>query len=269
MQYERLANGLCVPKVFFGTYRVTDDHSMESVLEEAYECGYRSFDSASFYKNEEAVGSAFYTMGVLDDVLLTTKVWNDVEGRDAVLRSFEQSEKKLKRVDIYLLHWPAREFISRWKALEELYEAGRVKAIGVSNFKKHHLEELAAHANIKPMVNQIEAHGYFMDEETIAYCLEQGIALQAWRPLMRTGHMLENQDIAKIGERYGQTAAQVALRYLLQRGFTVIPKSVHVERMQENIDIFDFELTEDEMRFMRSLNTGVRTAGDPDTFILP
>ena len=208
-------------------------------------------------------------MGVLDDVLLTTKVWNDVEGAMRYCVLLSRVRKKLKRVDIYLLHWPAREFISRWKALEELYEAGRVKAIGVSNFKKHHLEELAAHANIKPMVNQIEAHGYFMDEETIAYCLEQGIALQAWRPLMRTGHMLENQDIAKIGERYGKTAAQVALRYLLQRGFTVIPKSVHVERMQENIDIFDFELTEDEMRFMRSLNTGVRTAGDPDTFILP
>ena len=186
-----------------------------------------------------------------------------------MLRAFEESEKKLGKIDIYLLHWPAREFLSRWKALEDLYVAGRVRAIGVSNFKKHHLEELEKHSKVRPMINQIEAHGYFMDEETVAYCREKGIALQAWRPLMRTGNMLENADIQKIGQKYGKSAAQVALRYLIQRGFTVIPKSVHLERMRENIDIFDFALTEEEMCFMRTLNTGKRTAGDPDTFILP
>ena len=269
MEYTCLANGLMVPKVFFGTYRVTDNSSMERVLEEAYECGYRSFDSASFYQNEKEIGDACYHMGVMDDVLLTTKAWNDVQGYDGVLRAFEESEKKLRKVDLYLLHWPAREFLSRWKALEDLYKAGRVRAIGVSNFKKHHLEELALHAEILPMVNQIEAHAYFMDEQTIAYCLEKGIALQAWRPLMRTGNMLQDERLAEIGRRYGKTAAQVALRYLLQRGFTVIPKSVHVERMQENINLFDFSLTKEEMALMRSLNTNVRTAGDPDTFILP
>ena len=269
MENTQLANGLVLPKVFFGTYRVTDQNSMREVLEDAYTCGYRSFDSASFYKNEQEIGEAFASMGAMQDVLLTTKVWNDVEGYDAVLKDFEESEKKLGRIDIYLLHWPAREFVSRWKALETLYRDGRVKAIGVSNFKKHHLEELAQYAQIQPMINQIEAHGYFMDEETIAYCQSQNIALQAWRPLMRTGNMLQNQQIAEIGRRHKKTAAQVALRYLIQRGFTVIPKSVHKERMQENIDIFDFSLTEEEMRFMRALNTGKRTAGDPDTFILP
>ena len=119
------------------------------------------------------------------------------------------------------------------------------------------------------MINQIESHAYFMDEETIAYCEEKGIALQAWRPLMRTGNMLEDARLAKIGDAHGKTAAQIALRYLLQRGFTVIPKSVHVQRMQENIDLFDFALCEEEMALLRSLNTGMRTAGDPDTFILP
>ena len=269
MEFVKLANGLETPKVFFGTYRVTDTHSMEEVLQKAYACGYRSFDSASFYQNEQAIGDAFRSMDVMDDILLTTKVWNDVEGYDAVLRAFEESEKKLGKIDIYLLHWPAREFLSRWKALEDLYAAGRVRAIGVSNFKKHHLEELKKHSKVRPMINQIEAHGYFMDEETVAYCREKGIALQAWRPLMRTGNMLENADIQKIGQKYGKSAAQVALRYLIQRGFTVIPKSVHLERMRENIDIFDFALTEEEMCFMRTLNTGKRTAGDPDTFILP
>ena len=262
MENIKLANGMVLPKVFFGTYRVTDQNPMGQVLKDAYECGYRSFDSASFYKNEQEIGEIFASMGVMPDVLLTTKVWNDVEGYDAVLRAFEESEKKLGRIDIYLLHWPAREFVSRWKALETLYRDGRVKAIGVSNFKKHHLEELAQHAQIQPMINQI-------DEETISYCQSQGIALQAWRPLMRTGNMLQNEEIAEIGRQHGKTAAQVALRYLIQRGFTVIPKSVHKERMQENIDIFDFSLTEEEMCFMQTLNTGKRTAGDPDTFILP
>ena len=266
MQYSTLHNGLQVPQVVFGTYRIHDNDSVERVIRDAYDCGYRMFDSASYYKNEAELKDAFEVLGVRDQVLITSKVWNDAKGYKGVLEEFEQSEQQLGRVDVYMLHWPCDEFLNRWKALESLYCAGRVKAIGVSNFKKHHLEKLLKEAMIKPMINQIEAHTYFMDRETIDFCREQGIVVQAWRPLMRTGNMLQNPDIAKVGEKYGKTTAQICLRYLLQEGLSIVPKSTQKARMQENIDLFDFELSEQDMDFMRSLECGMRTADDPDDY---
>lgn len=270
MELTKLHNGLQIPRMFFGTYRAGDHDNVVDVMGAAYRVGYRAFDSASFYKNEAEVGEAIEALGIADDVLVTTKVWNDVEGYDAVLKDFERSRRNLRgKLDLYLLHWPAHEFLSRWKALEHLYEQGEVAAIGVSNFKAHHLEELAAHANIAPMLNQIEAHACFMDWPTIAYCHHNDIALQAWRPLMRTGGLLQNENVAAIGAKVGKTAAQVALRFLLQSGVDVLPKSVHEDRMRENLNVFDFALSPSDMEFMRGLHTGVRTAGDPDTFFLP
>jgi len=268
VEFFRFANGLEIPKVFFGTYRIKDNNPVEDVLQDAYSCGYRGFDCASYYQNEDLIGKALEKLDIAKDVLVTTKIWNDVQGYHNTLLSFEESERRLGKIDILMLHWPAAEFIERWKALEDIYIAGRVRAIGVSNFKRHHLQTLMKKANIAPMIDQIEAHAYFMDWDTICFCKEQGIVLQAWRPLMRTGKMLENPEIALIGRKYGKTAAQICLRFLIQSDLGVVPKSVHIERMQENIDVFDFSLFEEDMRFMRSLDTGVRTAGDPDTFLL-
>lgn len=266
MEYTVLENGLSLPKVVFGTYRIHDQDDVQHVIADAYACGYRAFDSAAYYKNEAELREAFDALGIREQVLVTSKVWNDAHGHEAVLEEFEKSEALLGKVDIFMLHWPADEFLSRWKALEDIYAAGRVKAIGVSNFKKHHLETLLAHAKIKPMINQIEAHAYFMDYETIAYCQAHGICVQAWRPLMRTGDMLQNQEIAQIGQKYGKTTAQVCLRFLLQSGLSVLPKTVKPERMKENIELFDFALSAQDMEFMRGLNTGRRTADDPDDY---
>lgn len=264
-----LKNGLNIPRVGFGTYRIKDNDSVEKVVRNAFDTGYRLFDSAAYYGNEAQLKEAFEALGIREQVLVTSKVWNDTKTYEEALKGFEDSEQNLGSVDIYMLHWPAAEFVERWKALEDVYKAGRVKAIGVSNFKKHHLETLKAHATVMPMINQIEAHAYFMDMETISYCKENDIVVQAWRPLMRTGDMLSNKDIAEIAKKYGKTTAQVCLRYLLQMDICIIPKSVKIERMRENIDLYDFALTEEDMDFMRSLNVGMRTSDDPDTFILP
>jgi len=269
MEFYTLRNGMQVPKVIFGTWHAKDHNDIRDVMQDAYDAGYRALDSAAFYKNEDLIGAALDDMGVKDEMLITTKVWNDVEGYDATMRAFDESEKKLGKVDILLIHWPAREYISRWKAFEQIYKDGRVKAIGVSNFRRHHLETLLDVCEIVPMLDQIEAHAYFLDWETIDFCQERGIIVEAWRPLMRTGSMLADPEIAAIGAKYGKTAAQVALRFLVQHGILVLPKSVHKERMLENIDLFDFSLSEEEMKIMDGKNTGVRTGDDPDTFILP
>jgi len=269
METIKLLNGMEIPKVFFGTYHVKDHDDFSQVLGYAYDAGYRALDSAAFYANETLIKDALQNMGVREEMIVTTKIWNDVEGYDGTLRAFEESERRLGRVDILLIHWPAREYISRWKAFETLYKEGRVRAIGVSNFRKHHLETLLEHASITPMLDQIEAHAYFIDIETINFCQKNGIVVQAWRPLMRQGNMLADRRILEIGSKYGKTPAQVALRYLLQKDIVVLPKSVRKERIQENIALFDFVLDDADMALMESLNTGERIGDDPDTFILP
>lgn len=269
MDTIKLLNGKEVPKIFFGTYHVKDHDDMGEVLQYAYDAGYRALDTASFYANEDMIGAALDRMGVKEEMIVTTKVWNDVEGYDATIRSFEESEKKLGKVDILLIHWPAREFISRWKAFETLYEEGRVKAIGVSNFLKHHIETLMEHAKILPMLNQIEMNAYYMDWETINFCQDLGIVMEAWKPLMRAGNMLEDKRLAEIAAKYHKTPAQVALRFLLQNDVVVLPKSVRPGRIRENIEIFDFEIDSGDMAELVAMNTGKRQGDDPDTFILP
>ncbi|MBQ3871708.1 MAG: aldo/keto reductase [Clostridia bacterium] len=260
----KLLSGLEIPKVFFGTYRIHDRDDAVEVVKNAVAAGYRGFDSATFYADEDEVRRGLELSGKRDECLVTTKVWNDVKGYDGVMRDFEESEKRLGRVDIYMLHWPLREFSERWRALEDLFLDGRVKAIGVSNFKKHHINELMRTARILPMIDQIEAHCRFMDYETIRFCQENAIAVQAWRPLMRTGDMLQDEGIAKIAARHGRTPAQICLRFLLEKGVCVVPKTVREERMRENIDLFDFSLTTEDLIYLQSLNYGERTAGDPD-----
>ena len=266
MEYITLNNGISVPKIFFGTYRIHDNDDVTRVISDAYDAGYRAFDSAYFYKNEAELKEAFEALGIRDECIVTSKAWTDADTYDGVISQFNESEKNLGRADIYMLHWPMYDFKDRWRALEDLYLDGKISSIGVSNFKKHHLEELLGFARVKPVIDQIEAHAYLMDYETIDFCHENDIAVQAWRPLMRTGPMLQNEDIGKIAEKHGRTVAQICLRFLLQKGVCIVPKSTKPERMRENIDVFDFSLDEDDISFMEKLNTGYRTADDPDNF---
>jgi len=265
MIFKKLSNGFKLPMVTLGTFKAQIDGEMDRIISDAYRIGYRALDTATIYDNEELIGDALKRQGINDDVIITSKLWNDMHNYDDALRSFDNSEKKLGKVDVYLIHWPTKKgFIETWKALERIYKEGRVKAIGVSNFLTHHLKELIKNTQILPMINQIETHAYFMDLDTISFCKQNNIVIEAWRPLMRTGDMLENGDIKKIGKRYGKSAAQVALRYLIEKDIIVLPKSTHTDRLQENISIFDFKLSEEEIRFLETLNIGRRSGFHPD-----
>jgi methylglyoxal/glyoxal reductase len=266
MLYRELSNGFKLPMVMLGTFEAQIGGEIGRVISDAYRTGYRAIDTASIYENEEEIGNALKNQGIIDDVIITSKLWNDMHNYDDALKAFEESEKKLGRVDIYLIHWPTKEFIETWKAFERLYKDGRVKAIGVSNFLSHHLKELIKSSQIVPMVNQIETHVYFMDLDTINFCRRYNIVVEAWGPLMRTGDLLENTDIKKIGEGYGKSSAQVVLRYLIEKDIIVLPKSAHTARLQENISIFDFKLNEEEIHFLEALNIGKRVGPHPDEF---
>ena len=266
MEYIKLNNGNTVPKIFFGTYRIHDNDKVTDVIRDAYDAGYRAFDSASYYRNERELRDAFETLGIRDEVTVTSKAWTDADTYDKVVEQFNESRRELGQVDIYMLHWPMYDFKDRWRALEDLYLDGQIKNIAVANFKKHHLEELLSFARVRPVIDQIEAHAYLMDYDTISFCHENDIAVQAWRPLMRTGPMLSNTEILKVAEKHGKTVAQVCLRFLLQKDVCIVPKSTKAYRMKENISLFDFKLDAEDMAFMESLNVGFRTADDPDNF---
>ena len=265
MLFKELSNGYKLPMVMLGTFDAHKGCEMKSIISEAYNIGYRALDTASIYDNEELIGKALKKLGIMDDVIITSKLWNDMHNYNDALHSFDISEKKLGRIDIYLIHWPtSKGFIEAWKALEHLYNEGRVKAIGVSNFLIHHLKSLIKNSEVLPMINQIETHAYFMDLDTIDFCKRNNIVVEAWSPLMRTGNLLENKDIKNIGEKYGKSTAQVVLRFLIQKDIIVLPKSIHFERLKENFSIFDFELNKNDMKFLESLNSGKRTGPHPD-----
>jgi diketogulonate reductase-like aldo/keto reductase len=266
MVFKKLSNGFELPYIVLGTFDILQGE-VTKVINYAYSAGYRALDTAWIYENEDPIGGALNELGIAKDMTIISKLWNDMHGYDDALRAFDRSEKSLGKIDVFLIHWPDREFISAWKALERIYEEGRVRAIGVSNFLTHHLEELMEHVTVMPMINQIETHAYFMDLDTIGFCNENDIAVQAWGPLMRTGNMLEDKDINRIGESHGKTAAQVALRYLIQKGIIVLPKSTKQHRIVENISILDFELSKQELETMERLNIGKRVGPHPDEFL--
>lgn len=264
MEYKKLSNGFEMPKVILGTHKTKGEDFMR-IVADAYEAGYKAIDSAAFYQNEKDIGDAMKKLGVR--LSITTKVWNDMHGYKNAIESFEQSEENLGGVDVLLIHWPGKDkFIETWSAFEELYEKGRVKAIGVSNFLVHHLETLKSNCKIMPMINQIETHICYLDIENINYCKQHGISVEAWRPLMQYTDNLSLPDIVAVAKAHNKTSAQVAIRYLMQKDIIVLPKSVHRNRIFENIDVFDFEITEEEMALLEKLNTGKRTGADPDTF---
>lgn len=266
-----LANGVKMPLLGLGVLRIADGPEVEQVVTWALETGYRSIDTARVYNNEAGVGRALLSSPVpRDDIFLTTKVWNSDQGYREAHAAFDASLSRLGQeyVDLYLVHWPGGDpDLNRetWRALEEIYAQGRARAIGVSNFHIPHLEALLATAEVVPMVNQVEFHPHLQQKELRAYCSEKGIQLEAWRPLMR-GAVVDVPQLQTLAEKLGKTPAQVTLRWMLQLGVVTIPKSQNRNRIKENWDVFDFELSPEDMAVVDALDCGGRLGPDPDTF---
>ncbi|PAE18328.1 aldo/keto reductase [Bacillus sp. 7504-2] len=262
-----LHNGVEMPWFGLGVYKVTDESEIVDVVAAALNYGYRHIDTASFYQNEEGVGKGIRKSEVpREDIFVTSKVWNDEQGYDETLEAFENSLRRLETtyLDLYLVHWPvAKKYTETWRALEKLYTEGRVRAIGVSNFHVHHLQHLMKNANIKPMVNQIEYHPHLTQGEVHAFCKNEGIQLEAWSPLKR-GILLNEPVLIEIGKKYGKTPAQIILRWDLQTEVITIPKSSNLGRLVENADIFDFELTSEDLKQINALNKNERVGMNPD-----
>ena len=266
-----LNNGVEIPQIGLGVWQAAEGDEVENAVLAALETGYRLIDTAAIYGNEEGVGKAMKASGLpREEIFLTTKLWNAHHAYDDALRAFDESLAKLDcgYVDLYLIHWPLPmegQFTQAWKALEKLYNDKRVRAIGVSNFKPHHLDELLKDAETVPSVNQIELHPMLQQKETRVHCDKHGIIVESYSPLMRGGEALEHPVIARLASQYVKTPAQIVLRWHIQNGFIVIPKSVKAKRIQENFAVFDFELSEDDMRTFDELDSGQRIGADPDT----
>ncbi len=266
-----LNNGVTIPQVGLGVFQTKAGSEVERAVQVALEIGYRLIDTAAIYGNEVGVGKAIKASGLpREQIFITTKLWNAHHAYDDALRAFDESLAKLDcdYIDLYLIHWPLPmegKFTQAWKALEHLYANQRVRAIGVSNFKPNHLDELLKGAETVPAVNQIELHPLFQQHQTRAYCEAHGIAIESYSPLMQAGEALEHPVIAQLAGSYGKTPAQIILRWHVQSGLIVIPKSAQPERIQENIALFDFELTEKDMRAIAGMDREQRIAADPDT----
>ena len=265
----RLNNGLEMPQLGFGVFLVPADEVVEPVAT-ALDAGYRLIDTAKLYGNEEGVGRAIRDSGLArEDVFVTTKVWNADHGYDATLRAFDESQKLLGLdvVDLYLIHWPTPQrdlYVDTWKALERLYADGRVRAIGVSNFNVPHLQRLLDETTVVPTVNQIELHPGFAQDELRAFHERHGIVTESWSPLGRGHGLLDNPAVTSIADAHGKTPAQVVLRWHLQLGCAVIPKSTHAERIRENFDVFDFALDDGDVKALSALTEPQRIGPDPD-----
>jgi 2,5-diketo-D-gluconate reductase A len=267
----RLNNGLEMPQLGFGVFLVPADEVVDPVAT-ALDAGYRLIDTAKLYGNEEGVGRAIRDSGLArEDVFVTTKVWNADHGYDATLRAFDESQKLLGLdvVDLYLIHWPTPQrdlYVDTWKALERLYADGRVRAIGVSNFNVPHLQRLLDETTVVPTVNQIELHPGFAQDDLRAFHERHGIVTESWSPLGRGHGLLDNPAVTSIADAHGKTPAQVVLRWHLQLGCAVIPKSTHAERIRENFDVFDVELSDDDMAALSAISEPGRIGPDPDEF---
>ena len=268
-----LHNGVKMPWFGIGVFKVEEGPELVNAVKSAIKHGYRSIDTAAIYENEEGVGQAIRE-GIKEasipreELFITSKVWNSDLGYESTIAAYETSLKKLdlEYLDLYLIHWPVEgKYKEAWRALETLYKEGRVKAIGVSNFQVHHLEDLMNDAEIKPMVNQVEYHPRLTQKEIQAFCQDHGIQLEAWSPLMQ-GQLLDNLVLQEIANKYNKTIAQVILRWDLQNGVVTIPKSTKEHRIVENSTIFDFELTKEEMQRINELNQNHRVGPDPDNF---
>ena len=265
----KLNNGVSVPAQGIGTFLTKNGDEAARVIREAVEAGYRSIDTAMIYLNEEGVGRGIKECGIKrEELYVTTKLWNDSHGYEETLRAFDASLKRLglDYIDQYLIHWPGMtgSYLPTWKAFEKLYKEGRIRAIGVCNFIEPILKDLIQNCEIKPMVNQIECHPMFQPNDLIDFCQQNDIQVEAWRPIV--WGKLDKEPIVEMAKKYGKSLVQITLRWEYQRGIRAVPKTTHKERMIENLDIFDFELTQEEMEKFRPLNTYNRTGESPDEF---
>jgi 2,5-diketo-D-gluconate reductase A len=265
-----LNNGVEIPQLGFGVFQIEPEKTKDATLA-AFEVGYRHIDTAEMYGNEKEVGEAVRASGLdREEIFVTSKLNNTFHEYDAALSAFDQSLKDLDidYLDLFLVHWPlpdVLDYVETWKAMEKMYESGRVRAIGVSNFQPHHLNRLRDETSVTPAVNQVEIHPYLANDEVRAYDAQHGIATEAWSPIAQ-GKVLHDPAIVRIAENLGRTPAQVTLRWHLQRGDIVFPKSVTRSRVEENFAIFDFELSGTDMDDITGLDRGERTGPDPDSF---
>lgn len=276
MNSYTLSNNVTIPELGFGTWQTPDCDVAVASVKKALEVGYRHIDTAQGYKNEASVGQAIKESGIpREELFLTTKLWNANHSYDLVMSSFEESLEKLQTdyIDLFLIHWPnpvafrdnwQTANAETWRAFEELYQAGKIKAIGVSNFLPHHFEELKKTATIFPMVNQIFLAPGELQEEVVTYCHEHDVLLEAYSPL-GTGKIFDVPEMKALAEKHQKSIAQVALRWSLQHGFLPLPKSVTPSRIEENIHVFDFELSEEDMNTIDQLDGVVGKATNPDT----
>ena len=277
MQTMKLNNGILIPAIGYGTWQTPDGDAVTNGIKAAVDYGYRHVDTAAAYENEEGVGKGILESCIArEELFVTSKVWNSERGYDTTLAAFEKSLKRLKLdyLDLYLIHWPASASrfenweqinLDTWRAMTELYKAGKIKAIGVSNFKPHHLKALME-TEVKPMVNQIEFHPGMLElqQETLDYCKENDIIVEGWSPL-GTGRMLNNPVLIEIAEKVNRSVAQVCIRWCIQHGVLPLPKSVTPTRIKQNLQVFDFELDEDDMGRIDALDNFGYSGSDPDT----
>lgn len=264
-----LNNGVEMPYFGLGVYLSKDGQEVINAIKWAVEAGYRHIDTASVYKNEDGVGEGVKQCGISrEDLFVVSKVWNSDQGYDTTLKAFDASLKRLDMdyLDLYLIHWPVSgKYKETWKALERIYAEGRVKAIGVSNFMQHHLEDLLKEASTVPMVNQMEFHPFLVQQELIDFCNQNTIQYEAWSPMMQ-GRIFDMQEFKDLSKKYGKTAAQIVLRWDLQKGVVTIPKSAKKERIVANADIFDFQLLLEDVKLLDDMHRGQRFGPDPDNF---
>jgi 2,5-diketo-D-gluconate reductase A len=264
----QLNDGNRIPQLGFGVYKIPESETADAVVT-ALDAGYRHIDTASFYENERGVGEGLRRSGLpRDDLFVTTKVWWTDNGYDSTLRSFDASLERLgfDTVDLFLIHWPAPQqdrYVDSWRALERLRDEGRARSIGVANFHTHHLDRLARETETVPAVNQVELHPWLPQDAVRAYDTEHGIVTEAWSPLAR-GRILDNEPLAALSVKHGVTPAQIVIRWQIELGNVVIPKSVSPDRIRQNLDVFSFSLDADDHAVIAALETGERTGRDPD-----
>ena len=264
-----LNNGVKMPYFGLGVYLSKDGQEVIDAIKWAVECGYRHIDTASVYKNEDGVGEGVKQCGVpREDLFVVSKVWNSDQGYETTLKAFEASLERLdmEYLDLYLVHWPvAGKYKDTWKALEKLYAEGRIRAIGVSNFMQHHLEDLLTGASVVPMVNQMEFHPFLVQQDLIDFCNKNTIQYEAWSPMMQ-GKIFGMEEFQQLAGKYNKSIAQIVLRWDLQKGVVTIPKSSKKERIVANANIFDFELSKTDMALLDAMHRGQRFGPDPDNF---